>query len=52
MRAVVIPEYGPPEVMRVVEVPIPVPGPDDLLVKVSHSAVNRADVLQRQGGYR
>lgn len=52
MRAVVIPEYGPPEVMRVVEVPNPVPGPDDLLVKVSHSAVNRADVLQRQGGYR
>ncbi len=52
MRAVVIPEYGPPEVMRVIDVPNPVPGPDELLVKVSHSAVNRADVLQRQGGYR
>lgn len=52
MRAVVIPEYGSPDVMRVIDVPMPVAGPDDLLVRVSHTAVNRADVLQRQGGYR
>ncbi|HUF97469.1 MAG TPA: NAD(P)H-quinone oxidoreductase [Ilumatobacter sp.] len=52
MRAVVIPEYGGPEVMRVIDVPDPTPGPDDLLVEVSHTAVNRADVLQRLGGYR
>lgn len=51
MRAVVIPEYGGPEVLRVVDVDDPQPGPDDLLVAVRHTAVNRADTLQRQGGY-
>ncbi|MFW2336253.1 NAD(P)H-quinone oxidoreductase [Ilumatobacter sp.] len=51
MRAVVIDEYGGPEVLQVVEVPDPVPGPDDILVRVAHTAVNRADTLQRAGGY-
>jgi putative PIG3 family NAD(P)H quinone oxidoreductase len=51
MRAVVIDEYGGPEVLQVVEVPDPVPGPDDILVRVAHTAVNRADTLQRMGGY-
>lgn len=51
MRAVVIPEYGGPEVLQLRDVPDPEPGPDDLLVAVHHSAVNRADTLQRQGGY-
>jgi len=47
----VIPEYGGPEVLVVADVPQPVAGPDDLLVSVHHTAVNRADTLQRQGGY-
>lgn len=51
MRAIVIPEYGGPEVLRVDDVADPQPGPDDLLVAVHHTAVNRADTLQRQGGY-
>lgn len=51
MRAVVVPEYGPPEVLTVASVPDPVPGPDEILVRVAHSAVNRADTLQRQGAY-
>ena len=51
MRAVVVPEYGPPEVLTVTSVPDPVPGPDEILVQVAHSAVNRADTLQRQGAY-
>lgn len=51
MRAVVVSEYGGPEVLTVTEVPDPVPGPDDVLVRVAHSAVNRADTLQRQGAY-
>jgi NADPH2:quinone reductase len=52
MRAVVITEYGGPEVLSVTEVPDPVPGPDEVLVSVAHSACNRADTLQRMGGYR
>ena len=51
MRAVVVTEYGGPEVLTVTEVPDPTPGPDEVLVRVSHTAVNRADTLQRQGGY-
>ncbi len=51
MRAVVLTEYGGPEVLRVSEVDDPVPGPDEILVAVEHSAVNRADVLQRLGRY-
>jgi putative PIG3 family NAD(P)H quinone oxidoreductase len=51
MRAVVVTEYGGPEVLTVTEVPDPTPGPDEILVRVAHTAVNRADTLQRQGGY-
>lgn len=51
MRAVVIEEYGGPEVLQVTEVPDPVPGPDEILVRVAHTAINRADTLQRSGGY-
>jgi len=51
VRAVVLAEYGGPEVLRLSEIEAPVPGPDDLLVDVHHTAVNRADVLQRRGQY-
>lgn len=51
MRAVVLTEHGGPEVLRVVEVPDPVPGPDEVLVDVRASAMNRADLLQRMGMY-
>lgn len=51
MRAVVVTEYGGPEVLMITEVPEPSPGPDDILVRVAHTAVNRADTLQRKGGY-
>lgn len=51
MRAVVIEEYGGPEVLQVAEVPDPEPGPDEILVRVAHTAINRADMLQRSGGY-
>ena len=51
MRAVVIEEYGGPEVLKLAEVPDPVPGPDEILVRVAHTAINRADTLQRQGAY-
>ena len=51
MRAVVLAGYGGPEVLEVVDVPPPLPGPDEILVDVHHSALNRADVLQRMGLY-
>jgi NADPH2:quinone reductase len=51
MRAVVITEFGDPEVLRVLEVERPVPGPRQVLVKVASSGVNRADLVQRIGRY-
>lgn len=51
MRAVAITRYGGPEVLELVDVADPEPGPDELLVEVHHTAVNRADTTQRQGGY-
>ncbi|MFN8053452.1 MAG: NAD(P)H-quinone oxidoreductase [Acidimicrobiales bacterium] len=51
MRAVVLDEYGDIDVLRVREIPSPVPGPDEVLVDVRTTALNRADLLQRQGLY-
>jgi NADPH2:quinone reductase len=42
---------GGPEVLVPVERPDPVPGPDDVLIRVAGSGVNRPDVLQRKGAY-
>lgn len=51
MRAVVITEPGGPEVLEVREVPDAQPGPGEVLIEVAASAINRADLLQRQGNY-
>jgi putative PIG3 family NAD(P)H quinone oxidoreductase len=51
MRAVVLDGHGGPEVLRPADVPPPTMGPDDLLVDVHYAALNRADVVQRMGGY-
>jgi putative PIG3 family NAD(P)H quinone oxidoreductase len=51
MRAVTISEPGGPEVLGWGEVPDPVCGPGEVLVDVEATAVNRADLLQRQGNY-
>ncbi|MFI1210211.1 NAD(P)H-quinone oxidoreductase [Streptomyces sp. NPDC020802] len=51
MRAITIPEPGGPEALVWGEVPDPVPGEGEVLVEVAASAVNRADLLQRQGFY-
>ncbi|MEV8556300.1 NAD(P)H-quinone oxidoreductase [Streptomyces sp. NPDC051917] len=51
MHAITIPEPGGPEALVWAEVPDPVPGEGEVLVEVVASAVNRADVLQRQGFY-
>jgi putative PIG3 family NAD(P)H quinone oxidoreductase len=51
MHAITIPEPGGPDVLRWTEVPDPVPGPGEVLIEVAATAVNRADLLQRQGRY-
>ena len=51
MRAVVLHSYGGPEVLTIEEVAEPVPGPDEVLVEVAATALNRADLLQRMGLY-
>jgi putative PIG3 family NAD(P)H quinone oxidoreductase len=51
MYAITIHEPGGPEVLEWTEVPDPVPGAGEVLIEVAASAVNRADLLQRQGYY-
>ncbi|MGA3489694.1 NAD(P)H-quinone oxidoreductase [Micromonosporaceae bacterium DT55] len=51
MRAITITEAGGPDVLTWAEVPDPEPGPGEVLIDVAASAVNRADLLQRQGYY-
>jgi NADPH:quinone reductase len=51
MRAVVITEPGDADVLTVQDIPEPVPGPEEVLVAVRATALNRADLLQRRGFY-
>ena len=51
MKAIVFSQPGGPEVLAWSEVPDPVPGDGEVLVEVAGAAVNRADLLQRQGFY-
>lgn len=51
MRAVTQTAPGGPDTLSVTEVPDPVPGPGEVLLDVAATAVNRADLLQRQGFY-
>jgi NADPH:quinone reductase len=51
MEAVWIPQFGGPEVLEVRQVGKPMVTPEQVLVRVRASALNRADLLQRQGKY-
>jgi putative PIG3 family NAD(P)H quinone oxidoreductase len=51
MRAVTMASPGGPEVLTLTDVPDPEPGPGEVVIRVAATAVNRADVLQRQGHY-
>lgn len=51
MKAVVLRSYGGPEVLTFEDVADPQPGPDEVLVAVRATALNRADLLQRMGAY-
>lgn len=51
MKAILITQPGGPEVLTYGDAPDPQPSADELLVRVRATAVNRADTLQRKGGY-
>src|SRR6516162_7750723 len=51
MRAIVVREPGDETVLRLGDVPRPELGPADVRIRVTATAVNRADLLQRQGLY-
>ncbi len=51
MRAISITKPGGPDVMQLVERPDPEPSRGEVRVRVRATAVNRADLLQRMGGY-
>jgi putative PIG3 family NAD(P)H quinone oxidoreductase len=52
MKAVVYDGAGGLEVIAIRDVPVPVPTPHSLLIRVHATALNRGDILQRQGEYR
>src|SRR3954464_9417078 len=51
MRAVVAPEPGGPEALVLTDLPDPTPGPGEVVIEMTATAVNRADTMQRQGFY-
>ena len=51
MRAIVIVPTNGDGGLELRDVPEPTPGPNDLLVRVKATALNRADLAQRRGGY-
>ncbi|WP_112663880.1 NAD(P)H-quinone oxidoreductase [Microvirga flavescens] len=51
MRGVIAKGSGGPEVLTIVERPVPEPKEREILIRVEAAGVNRPDVIQRQGGY-
>jgi NADPH:quinone reductase len=49
MKAIQMTETGVPEVLRLIEIPDPTPGPGEVLIKVESAAVNFSDVVRRRG---
>ena len=51
MRAIVVQRLGPPEVLELGEVPVPEPGPGQVLVQLHATGVNFSDTERRRGVY-
>ncbi|WP_333766933.1 quinone oxidoreductase family protein [Streptomyces sp. IBSBF 2435] len=52
MRAMIFEELGGPEVLHLVDLPEPAPGPGEVTIDVAYAGINFADVLARAEGYR
>jgi NADPH:quinone reductase len=52
MQAIRVHDYGGPEVMRLDQLPVPEPGPEQVLVRLEAIGVNFIDVYQRSGAYQ
>ncbi|MGN0022380.1 MAG: alcohol dehydrogenase catalytic domain-containing protein, partial [Sphingobacterium hotanense] len=51
MKAIVITEFGGPEVLKIEERPDPIPQAHEVLIRVKAAGINRPDVFQRKGNY-
>jgi NADPH:quinone reductase len=51
MRAIQVREFGGPEVLELVDLPAPEPGPGEVLIRVSRAGINFADTHQRRNEY-
>lgn len=51
MKAIVVSTHGGPEVLTMQEVPDPVPGPEQVLIRTVTTGVNFADIMSRQGRF-
>jgi len=51
MTAIVATEPGPPELLRPARLPVPQPGPGEVLIRVAAAGVNAPDLAQRRGAY-
>jgi NADPH:quinone reductase len=51
MRAIQVREFGGPEVLELVDLPTPEPGPGEILIRVSRAGINFADTHQRRNEY-
>lgn len=51
MRAIQMSEYGGPDVLQLVELPVPEPGPGEVLVRVTRAGLNFADTHRRTNSY-
>jgi len=50
MKAIVMNEYGGPEVLKYADYPEPTPGPEEVLIRVAAASINPVDLIQRSGG--
>jgi NADPH2:quinone reductase len=51
MKAVEVHAIGGPETLHLIDVPTPVPGPEDILIEVESAGLNYADIMMRRGLY-
>jgi NADPH:quinone reductase-like Zn-dependent oxidoreductase len=52
VRAIVLPDYGPPSALQIQTLPDPQPGPNEILVQVAGASLNPVDWKQRSGALR